>query len=378
MILSKKDKDLIKAVESRTLSFSEACRALGLDPSIDLMGGDFSYVDFTNSNLTGFNFTNADLSNSEGSNISGVKGAIFDGANLKNSPFNSKPFGLPFNFEMLTKYKNSYEPFKINEIVESNLGLHLSDKDKFELLKTLVSKYVDRPDILCSALWMVTESWKSESRRFDIFDKLLVSKFPSVCIQTLKSIERCVTIDQIHKRYSSIIFGKPWLHVRYAAFTSFSQIDEDPYYKPEKPATDESWLDPVDTVIQSPDQKGTLNIYLQRLPNLHSLPSQNGFMTEEGAPFFARLSRKTNLIFRFDQSVRGLNFKRYYGRLNSVSTIDFEKRLFHLPDCFNLLNLLSPEFVLEKKLTKDFQRKNTVIINPDSEAFELLPYMVKS
>jgi|GEM_PF-6293982 len=361
MILSERDKQLIEIVESGNLTFSEACYALELDPFVDLIGGDFTYVDFSNSDISGFNFTDADLSYSTGVRITGQKHAIFENTKIRNSIFDKKSFTLPHNFRRLVSYPETYQPFIVQETFTEKLELELSTDDKVQALQEIIDNFNRMPEIICSALWLVDKDWQKYPERFEIFDSLLTHEYPSVCIETLKAIERCVTIKEIAFRYKRTILGKDWEYVRQTIFRSDQLNSTDPYFKAKSAPIVGSWLDPVEMVSETYSMEENVHVYVQPLFEEGMLPSSTSFVAAGGGSFFNGFARRTNILFKFDGPLRSLSMKKYYKRLGNITTIDFYKRLFFVPSCFNLLNILNPKFALEDFLTEDFIKFNAFL-----------------
>ena len=373
-LLTNRDKELIEIVQEQTLTFSEACYALELDPSSDLVGCDFSFVDFTGSNISGFNFSRADLTGAIGDRITGVEEAVFNGAKLSNSVFNRKQFLLPDDF-----YKRFYESdehfsTRVKSIFATVYDMDLSTPDNMELVIAISRDFYREPLILCSAISLIDSDWKNYPPRFDIIDRLITHEFPSVCIEALKALERFATLEEIAKRYSATLFGSDWRAVRYACFLS-SEEEMNAEFKAGKPKTGDDWLDPVEKIQEDKEQEAGPYIYSQKVFEQGQLPSQSGYLTDEGGQVFSRIARRSNILYKFDTSVSGISAKKYYSRVNLFPTVDLYKRLFFMPHCFNLLNLSSPKIFLEKRLSVEFTKNNKVIVSKDGQRFERFEYL---
>lgn len=373
-ILTSRDKELIEIVQEKTLTFSEACIALELNPEFDLIGCDFSFVDFSGSNLTGFNFSNANLRNATGENITGIEHAIFKGAKLTSSIFDTKEFYVPSDF--LRHFYKSEEHFttRIRDIFVDKYEMVLGTSDDIELVKSIITTFQKEPLVLCSALSLVSSDWKKFPERFDIFDSMIAHEYPAVCVEALKALEKCATLKEIAKRYRDILFGSKWRSVRYACFVSLEE-DMSAEFKAGEPKSSDDWLDPVESIQEGKQTENGPYIYSQKVFEQGQLPSQNGYLSEEGGQFFNRIARKSNMLYRFDTPVSGLSVKRYFKRLNLSPTIDLYRRLFYMPSCFNLLNLVNPRVYLEDYYTNEFITKHTLIISTDNKQFELFDYL---
>ena len=88
-------------LEEDSTNFARLVKSARLTPSRDLVGCDFSDVDFTDSDLRGFNFSNCDLRGSYGSNFVFDETTIFDGANIESSVFSY--------YQSLTEFSDDYE-----------------------------------------------------------------------------------------------------------------------------------------------------------------------------------------------------------------------------------------------------------------------------
>lgn len=375
-IFTKDDKELIALVQEQTLSFSEACIALKLDPSTDLIGCDFSRVDFSNSNLAGFNFTNADLSHSFGEKITGIEKAVFDGANIRHSVFDTKEFLLPDNFYRIFNSTEKHFSSRLSYMFKTIYKMELNTVDNIELVETIIKSFYNEPLILCSALSLIDSKWSGSPKRFELIDKVIDHEFPAVCIEALKAIEKCATLKEISSRYRRKIFGIDWLSVRFACFASFKEEEMSAEFIAGSPQSNQDWLDPVEKIQQGiPSQIGPF-IYSQKVFEQGEMPSQNGFLSNEGGQFFTRIARKSNLLYRFDNEITGISTKKYYNRLNHHPTQDFYKRLFYMPQCFNILNLASPKIHTVNQSVSDFLKGNTFIISSDSNMqYDLFDYL---
>lgn len=374
-ILTKRDKELIEIVQEQTLTFSEACKALDLDPARDLIGCDFSGIDFSGSNISGFNFTDADLSDATGDRLSGIDYAIFEGARIKNSVFERKEFVLPDDF--FTKFYTSSTHFslRIKNLFDEEYNIEMNVDDEVELVDSIIKSFYREPLMLCSALSLINPEWKNSKRRFDLLDRVITHEFPAVCIEALKALEKCATLKEISARYSETIFGNYWRPVRYACFISSQGDEVDAEFMAGDPKSTDDWLDPIENIQEGKESETGPFIYSQKIFEQGSLPSQNGYLSDEGGQIFTRLARRVNFLYKFDTNISGISRKRYYNRLNYLPTVDFYRKLFYMPQCFNLLNLASPRVGIEDTYTSDFLSGNTLIISSDGKQFELFDYL---
>ena len=108
--------------------FTEACVALGLDPTRDFCFSNLQGVDFSGADLRGFDFQGANLRGSYGAEVLFDNSTNFEGADLQGSCF--------------ATYYREYQLFRSNPMA-GRMYRALLDEDPFEI--HVLTEDLDKP-----------------------------------------------------------------------------------------------------------------------------------------------------------------------------------------------------------------------------------------